>query len=285
MKNVLLAGATGYLGTHILTELLSRNYHVRALARHPEKLRKLHTNISEIIEAEVTRPETLVNCCQGIDTVITAIGITRQKDGLTYMDVDYQANLNLLNEAKRSGVKRFIYVFIFNAVEISNLKIIQAKQKFADQLKSSGIDYCLINPTGFFSDMADFLKMAKKGRAYVFGNGNFKINPIDGSDLAKVCVNAIDSTEKEINVGGPEVLTYNQIAETAFRVLNKPSKITHIPLFFKRTLLFLLRKLTSVSTYGPVEFFMTVLTRDMVAPQNGTVTLQHYFQSLEQSGR
>ena len=49
----------------------------------------------------------LKGCRSGIDTVISTLGITRQKDGLTYLDVDYQANLNLLNEACESGSSTF----------------------------------------------------------------------------------------------------------------------------------------------------------------------------------
>lgn len=280
-ENILIAGATGYLGSHIVNELKRQQYRVRAIVRNPEKLKKINAKVDEILEAEITKSETIINCCKGIDTVITSVGITRQKDGLTYMDVDYQANLNLLNEAIKSGVKRFIYVFIFNAEKIQDLKIIQAKQKFVDALKDSGINYCLINPTGFFSDMHEFLDMARKGKIYLFGKGDCKINPIDGSDLAKVCVNAIESGEHEINAGGPEILTYTQIAETAFKTLNKPEKIMYIPNWIKNAVLFLLRKFTRVRLYGPVEFLMAVLTTNMVAPQYGTHTLENYFANLQ----
>lgn len=279
MKKILIAGATGYLGSHILNELKHQNYIVRAMVRNAEKLKKLNAGVDEIFEAEITKPLSLVNCCNGIDTVITSVGITRQKDGLTYMDVDYQANLNLLNEALKSGVKRFIYVYIFNADKMEHLKIIQAKQRFVKALKSSGINYCLINPTGFFSDMREFLDMAKKGKVYLFGKGDCKINPIDGGDLAKVCVNAIESEEHEINAGGPEILTYTQIATTALKTYNKREKIMYIPLWVKKIILFLIRNFSSVRFYGPIEFLLTVLTTNMVAPQYGNRTLEHHFEN------
>jgi len=279
MKKILIAGATGYLGSHILNELERRKYTVRAMVRNAEKLKKLNAGVDEIFEAEITKPLSLVNCCNGIDTVITSVGITRQKDGLTYMDVDYQANLNLLNEALKSGVKRFIYVYIFNADKMAHLKIIQAKQKFVQALKSSGINYCLINPTGFFSDMHEFLDMAKKGKVYLFGKGDCKINPIDGGDLAKVCVNAIENEEHEINAGGPEILTYTQIAATALKIVNKREKIMYIPLWVKKIILFFIRNFSSIRFYGPIEFLLTVLTTNMVAPQYGNHTLESYFKN------
>jgi uncharacterized protein YbjT (DUF2867 family) len=88
MKKILVAGATGYVGGHIISELKRQQYFVRAIARKPEKLTEIKLSIDEVIKAEITQPQTLVNCCRGIDTVITSVGITRQKDGLTYMDVE-----------------------------------------------------------------------------------------------------------------------------------------------------------------------------------------------------
>ena len=66
--------------------------------------------------------------------VISTVGITRQKDGFTYMDVDYRENANLLSEAKRSGVKKFIYVSVLNGEKLSNLKICEAKEIFVTEL-------------------------------------------------------------------------------------------------------------------------------------------------------
>ena len=115
---------------------------------------------------------------QGVDVVISTVGITRQKDGLTYMAVDYRANLNLLNEARKAGVKKFIYVSVLNGEHLTQLKICEAKEKFVNTLMNSGMDYCVIRPNGFFSDMGDFLDMAKQGRVYLFGDGKKKMNPI-----------------------------------------------------------------------------------------------------------
>ena len=89
---------------------------------------------------EITRRETLKGCCNGIDTVISTAGITRQKDGLTYMDVDYQANLNLLEEALNSGVRKFIYVSALNGQHLRHRKIFRAKGGFVERLRASGIE-------------------------------------------------------------------------------------------------------------------------------------------------
>jgi uncharacterized protein YbjT (DUF2867 family) len=280
MKKILLAGSTGYLGVYIAKELLQRSCFFRCIARSPEKLEQNAIKANQILKAELTDPDSIRDCCKGIDVVISTVGITRQKDGLTYMDVDYQANMNLLKEAKKCEVKKFIYVSALNGEKLRNLKICYAKEMFVEQLIKSGIDYCIVRPNGFFSDMAEFFNMAKRGRIYLFGNGELRVNPIHGEDLAVVCVDAIDRSEKEIEIGGPETLTQNEIASIAFDTVGNKPKITRIPEWVRVTILKLVRLLTGSKVYGPVEFFMTVMAMDMLAPEYGKHTLKEYFTIL-----
>ena len=280
MKKILLAGSTGYLGIYIAKELQQRSYFFRAIARSPEKLAKNDIEANETLKAELTDPNSIKKCCEGVDIVISTVGITRQKDGLTYMDVDYQANMNLLIEAQKSGAKKFIYISVLNGEKLRNLKICDAKELFVEQLKRSGIDYCIVRPNGFFSDMSEIFNMAKNGRIYLFGKGKLKANPIHGEDLATFCVDAIETPDKEVEIGGPETLTQNEMASMAFKVLGNKPKITYIPDWIRVTVLKLVKLVTISRFYGPVEFFMTVMAMDMLAPEYGNHTLKEYFTIL-----
>lgn len=274
---VLIAGSTGYLGGHIVQELQSRKMDFVAVARNDKKLLNMGLASNQIRRAEVTKPETLSGVCNNVDVVISTVGITRQKDGLTYMDVDYKANYNLLQEAKKAGVKKFIYISAINGDKYRHLKIFEAKEKFVDKLKNSGLEYCVVRPNGFFSDMKDFLEMAKKGKVYLFGDGSPKLNPIHGDDLASFVINCIQSDEKEQSVGGPEVFTQNQIAELALQAWNKPVKIAHLPDWIRKFTIWSLRTFTSVKTYGPLEFFLTLMAEDNVAPTYGKQQLNQFY--------
>lgn len=282
ITNILVAGASGYLGSYISEELSNQGYYTTVLVRNPEKFGQYQIQVDNVIQAEVTDKSSLQNCCKNVHAVISSVGITKQKDGLSYMDVDYQANLNLLDEAKRSGVKKFVYVSLLNGKNLRSLKICEAKEKFVDELKYSGLEYCIIRPNGFFSDMTEFYNMAKKGKVYLLGSGNQKANPIHGEDLAKVCVAAIKGNEKVIEVGGPETLTHSEIANLAFDAVGKKSKIIHIPDLIRRTILKFAKLLISKEKFGPIEFFINVMAMDMVAPEYGQHTLKNYFNELRQ---
>jgi len=278
---ILLAGASGYLGNYITRELINQNIPAKIIVRQLNKLSTINSPLIRKIKAEVTQPETLRGICEGVSTLISCIGITRQKDGLTYMDVDYQANINLLHEAQRAGVKKFIFVAALNGQYHRQLKIMAAKERFVDALKVSGMDYCIIRPNGFFSDMADFLSMAKKGKVYLFGDGNHKLNPIHGADLAKICLNAINSECQEIEAGGPDVLSQNEIAEMALKACSKPLQIVHLPDWIRRITIKLLRTFTSPKTYGPPEFFLTFMGQNNVADQYGHRHLIDFFYEIK----
>lgn len=283
IKRILLAGSTGYLGDYILKELINKKVQTRIIVRNKSKL-GIDLQEQELVQmskAELTNASAVTGCCDGIDTVISTVGITRQKDGLTYMDVDHQANINLLNEAKKSGVRKFIYVSALNGDKLRNLKIFEAKEKFVDELKQSGLEYCIVRPNGFFSDMTEFYNMAKQGTIYIFGDGSLRSNPIHGEDLAKECIKAIDSDVQEFEIGGPQTLTQNEIAEIAFQAVNKKPKVIHIPDWIRRLILKVGRYLMDEQKFGPIEFFMTVMAIEMVAPEYGKHTLASYYDELD----
>lgn len=279
MKKIIIAGSTGYLGSHLVKELQAQNTNFQALARSEKKLLKLGLSAAQIIQAEVTKPESLSGKLNGADVIISTIGITHQKDGLSYMDVDYQANLNLLHEAQKAGIKKFVYVSVIHGDQMRHLKITAAKERFVDALKSSGMDYLIVRPNGFFSDLSDFLKMAKRGRVYLFGDGEFKLNPIHGADLAKGILDNIANKRQELIIGGPDILTQNEVAVLALESLNQTIRITHLPHWIRKLITGLLRTFTSSITYGPIEFFLEMSSQDNIAPRYGVNRLKNYFRA------
>jgi uncharacterized protein YbjT (DUF2867 family) len=281
VKRVLVAGATGYLGRFVVREFKSRGYFVRSLARTASRLEDVRDSIDEIIEAEITQPETLDHVCDEIDLVFSSVGITRQKDGLSFKDVDYQGNKNLLEVAIKAGVEKFVYVSAFNGPDLRHLDIIDAHEAFVDELEATDLEYSVLRPTGYFSDMGEVFSMARRGRVWLIGSGENLVNPIHGADLAAACVDAAEGDAHEIDVGGPETLTWHQVADLAFEVLDEPAKVSRVPEWLMWSVVRLV-KLFNRRQGDLLAFFTTMATTDVVAPQRGIHTLdEHYRQLLE----
>ncbi|MDE9449266.1 NmrA family NAD(P)-binding protein [Aliiroseovarius sp. Z3] len=283
MKTIFIAGATGYLGSHLCAQFKVANWRVVAQVRDANSQRAKALDCDALVQSDLTSVDQLTEHLQGVDSVCSCIGITRQRDGVTYEDVDYGLNANLLKAALAAHVEQFAYVHVFGAESLLDCKLVAAKEKFAQSLRHAPIRHSIIAPTGYFSDMADFLSMAKSGRVYLFGDGSMKMNPISGQDLAQACVEAITKNTEEFPVGGPQVFTHRELAILTFESLGKPAKIMHLPMWLNHLVTFLLRRLTPVRIHGPIEFFLTAMRQDMVAPQTGDQTLDAYFRSLQTS--
>ncbi|MDN5858266.1 MAG: SDR family oxidoreductase [Pseudonocardia sp.] len=274
---VLVAGSTGYLGRHIVGALKDRGHHVRALARDPARLAPVRDVVDDVFIADATDRAALAGCCDGIDAVVSAVGLVGRRSKQTCWDVDRGANRNLLDEAGRAGAGKFVYSSVAHAPALEKLQLVRAKRAFEQDLRNSGMAYTILFPNGFFSDFDAYLGMARKGRVYVFGDGHLRINPIDGADVAAAAAEALSTDAGEVELGGPDVLTHEQIAREAFHALGTTPRITRIPAGLLTSGLVLLRRLTPLRVHGIIEFPLTVLTHDLISPTTGQRHLADHY--------
>ena len=288
LKSVLVAGATGYLGKFVVKAFKAQGYYVRVLTRNEGRLHETgpftapaltKNDYDDVFVGEITKPESLAGIMEGIDLVFSSVGISRQRDRLTFEQVDYQCNRNLIDLAEASGVKGFTYVSMQGAENIMDLAITQAHEKVVNALKNSSLQYRIVRPCGYFSDMGVLYDMAKKGRVYLVGDGSNKMSPIHGRDLARVCVETSEGDELQAEAGGPDILTQREAAELAFDVAGNPPKITVIPMWLARGLVKFIALLST--QFGDLaDFIVTAGEIDGVGPPRGTITLRSYFEAL-----
>lgn len=287
MQRVLVAGATGYLGRFMVRALKRNGYGVKALVRSEASLNAagpfdspaIAEWIDEAAVADITKKETLQGICTGVDYVFSSIGITRQKDKLTFREVDYLGNLHLLREAERAGVKRFMYMNVHGA-ETCASAMIQAKQAFVEELIRSDVSHILVNPTGYYSDMTVWVDMARSGKIFLLGQGENKMNPIHGSDLAEFCVSSWKEANAALAVGGPRVYTYREMGELALDLANRKGRVYSLPLWLMKAALPLMKAINR-RQYELFQFFFHVMTHDVVARPYGQVELASYFEQVQ----
>jgi len=293
---VVVAGATGYLGRFVAHEFKRRGHFVRVLTRSRERLEQPGPfgapsvrvgdadgtgDVDEVFVGEVTQPETLEGLFDGdIDLLYSSVAISRQRDGLSFEQVDYQANRNLIDAALAHGVRKVVYVSMLGADQIGQLAITQAHERIVRELEESPLEHCIIRPSGFFSDMGVVLDMANRGRVLLVGDGTNLFNPIYGGDLAKVCVDGAEGDAREIEAGGPDSLSQLEVAELAFDVVGKPCKVTRIPMWLAKGVARFVGLLNT--QFGDLaEFIVTAGEVDALAPALGTTTLRSYFEKLQ----
>lgn len=281
MQNIILFGSTGNLGKKIAEELQAREYNTTAVVRNQSKANKLKHLVKHCIVADVTRPQSLIDICNGCDAVISSLGKSvslNDKSKPTFTEIDLKANSNILTEAVKAGVKKFVYVSALHANRLQHLEYFRAHYQFEEKLRASGIDYSIIRPPAIFSAFIDLIPMAQKGRLLNMGKGDKKTNPIYEGDLAAICVNALHQSNLIIEPGGKEVLTRKQINHIIQQAVDPKKKIRTIPLGMIKVLLPLV-KLTSKNTFDKMAFYTEVMQQDVIAEPMGETTLDTYMRS------
>lgn len=276
---VVLAGAFGKLGSDILRALVRDGHEVLAIDMIVRKLADVPGGY-EAKQVDVTEPEQLAGICDGADAVITTVGLTRTSAEVTNYDVDYQGNLNLLNEAKRAGVKKFAYVSVLKADKAPKVPMLHAKYLLEQKLKKSGIPYVIFRPTGYFYDIAKvFRPMIEKGEVTLLGNKPVSANVIDTTDLADFILLHLDDRNETYDIGGTETYTYEEIARMFFAAAGKEPVIKHAPPFLFDVLAFV-NRLRKNGREAILRFSKWTLTEDMVADHRfGRLSFAEYIKN------
>lgn len=283
-KKVIIAGATGYIGGNVMKILHEQGFWVRGLARDRKKLEGKPCD--DIFVGQATQKETLRGLCDGgIDVVFSSLGFHSGGRKPTVWEIDYQGNLDILEEAKRAGVKHFIFITGVNAEEMSKYSpVADARERVAKAIKDSGLRYTIFRPTGYFNDVGYiFERAAASGEVNLYGLPNMRINPLHALDFGEEVARAINDPAYwniEKNVGGPEILTRMQIAELAFKALGIPPKINVKPLW-QFSMLVQASRLFNYNQYALFRFLeYSWRTENMTGDRIGHRRLGDYFDEL-----
>ena len=284
--NILVVGASGYAGRHIVEQAHRRGHWVRAVVRDKARAESagawgapsLTNMVDEWAVGDVTDRSWAAGVCEGADAVISALGVTRQK--ADPWDIDYRANLNILESARAHNVTRFCYVNAIHA-ELIRSQLTRAKTAFAQALIQSPLAHQVVSPSGYFSDMSSIAQMARRGRVYLL-RPQGQVNPIHGADVAAYCLDKVESgQEGSYDIGGPEVLSWREVAQYAFEAVGRPTKITVIPPRLADSVV------KGISLIKPrvadtLSFMLWGLTHDCVGETTGTHRLLDFYRTQVQ---
>ncbi len=282
---VLVAGATGYLGRHVCKAVKQAGYRVKALARDPARLESVLPFIDEVFVGQATDDATLNGLCEGVDVVFSSIGIHGNiPRKITVWDVDYGANMNILRRAQTAVVQQFIFISVMGAeVMRERIQVAEAREQVGDAMRTSGMTWTLLRPTGFFNDLEGFYEMINRyGHAWLVGDGAARSNPIHGADLAEIVAQTIEDSRWHngaFGVGGPDIYTMREIVQTVFECAGKPMKLHAIPPGLARAFA------TLIHPFHPgaadfLRFFMYEMLNDGIGEIHGVHHIRDFFASL-----
>ena len=263
---VLLAGAFGNLGFEIMKVLSEKKYEIVAADLKERENNGLEGKY-EFRKIDATDPKTLEGICDGVDVVITTMGLTTSSTKFTAYDIDYAGNMNLYKEAVKANVKKFNYISVIacNQPGAEKVPMLHAKYMVEEEIKKGTLDWVIYRPTGYFYDIAKVFKpYVDKGEMQLLkGYHGVKANVVDCPDFAAYIVEHMNDTNVTYEVGGKETYTYEEMAKMCFRAAGKPVIIKDSPVWMF-SILANLPKIKKEGKHDIILFSKWTLSHDLV---------------------
>ncbi len=230
---ILVTGAAGFAGSRIVAKLVEQGAQPRALARSSaQAAARLPQEGVEIVVGDTTRPETLAAAVAGIETIIHCAFITadrKQGSSVNYYETNVTGTRNLIAAAKDAGVKRIIELGGLGTQPAAPGSYMATRHQADEAIKTSGLAWSILGPSiqfgkgsAFFKGLADLIRSAPLITP-VIGSGNLRFQPIWVEDVAtcilKMAQEPASYDGRVIEVGGPEIYTYNEILDLLMQAL------------------------------------------------------------------
>jgi uncharacterized protein YbjT (DUF2867 family) len=276
---ILVAGAGGHVGREIVKKAVARNIKVRCFDNAVFDPEGADPSGLEIVSGDITCIEDVKKAVQGVDTVMFVLGLKRQTKELTHEKVEHGGMQNMIAASKEAGVKHIMYISALGVSPQAKASSLIAKGNAEKALISSGIDYTIFRPSGYFVDFAEHFapKINETGKFTLIGDGLTRIQPLAPSDLAEAFIQSIGNPKvknRTFKISGIEVFTLADTVDLVSKVVDRPVKLTRLP-FGLMNLVFSLMAL--ITGKRGLKDFLYRMSRDSVCSKEEIQEIKDVF--------
>jgi uncharacterized protein YbjT (DUF2867 family) len=230
----LVTGATGGLGRRIVRSLREQQRDVRAFVRLTSRYSELASRGADIFIGDLRRERDLQKACQGVQYIISAHG-SSEAEGGSAEELDYRANIDLIDQAKVAGVQHFTFISVLGADRgYEDAPVFKAKQAVEQYLQTSGINYTILRPSGFANNLIPLAKQFQQTGVYLLiGDPKIRTSIVSTDDLATIAIASATTAAARnqiLSVCGPEILQRSDIPRIFGRLFNREPMIINPPL-------------------------------------------------------
>jgi uncharacterized protein YbjT (DUF2867 family) len=262
---ILVAGATGTLGPHLVPLLLARGESVRVLTRDPDGAAAKLSGV-EFVAGDVTRADDARRAVEGARVVVSAITGFASPAGVNAIDA--MANQVLAEAAAGAGAEHFVLLSVSGASANHPIPLFRAKFAAEQAVRGTGIRSTFIRPTAYMETWLGLIggPLVTTGRTMVFGRGRNPINFVSAGDVAQFVDQAVAAPPPPsgtiVEVPGPENLTLDQLVAIIETASGRSGHVSHTPRALMRLLSIALRPANGMRA-DQVGTALVMDTRDM----------------------
>jgi uncharacterized protein YbjT (DUF2867 family) len=232
---IVIAGATGLLGSRIARTLMDRGDAVRVLVRSEEARKEWEALGAEAVMGDLRQPESLEALCRGADVVITTATSAMRGDDDTVEAVDRQGNRNLIDAARSSSVGRFVFVSASGASPESRLLLFRAKAATEAYLRESGLPWTIVAPhllMEVWIEMVVGVPVRAGKPVSLVGQGRALHSFISIQDVAAFVAEAAtrpEAANRKLDLGGPVPVSWREIIEQCQELVDSEIEVRYLP--------------------------------------------------------
>jgi nucleoside-diphosphate-sugar epimerase len=290
---ILVTGGTGFIGTHVVRELLSLDpeISIRILTRRAQTANRWGKRV-EFTQANVTKPATLASSAAGVDVAVHAVQFPNHPMenpalGWTFLEVNGKGTRNMVEACKTARVRRFIYMSCARGACAKDRPWVTARKMAENAVRESGIEYVILRPSFVYGPEDRSLNRIIGFTRHlpfvpVIGDGKATLRPVSVFDVARVAALAAlkqGGVNQTYGLGGPQELTIDQVARTVQKVLGKKRVLVHIPVALAQFIAGLLSMLPAPPLSSSAVDFM--LVEEKVDPGAAEQAFDMRFEDLE----
>jgi uncharacterized protein YbjT (DUF2867 family) len=233
---LLLTGATGEVGSALLTRLTAASVPVRVLVRDPRRLGAERVRV-QIALGDLTDPPSFRNALRGVRTVVHLAASARDQPRGSIEELNGIATWRLVSAAERAGVDHFVFFSALSASVHDRSRFLRAKALAEQAVRASGLRHTVFAPSLVFSrgdrHLALLERLSLLPVVPVPGRGRALFQPVWAEDVA-ACVMAVldrdgDTRAARHELAGPETLDHVAIADTVLRAAGRPRPLLPVP--------------------------------------------------------
>ncbi len=241
----LVTGGTGFVGPHVVHAIRAAGHDVRALVRNPssKSSRRLGDWGCELAQGDMTDAGSLERAVAGCETVVHLVAIPTGSEE-RFERIMIRGTRDLVAAAKAAGVRRFVHMSALGTSEQTKdlVPYFRAKWDMEQTVEASGLEHVIFRPSFIFGRgggiLPTFKRLAKIAPVTpIAGRGSQRIQPIWLDDVAAYFTAALDkaeATNRTFELGGPDVVSWNEFWERLKRALGVRRPSVHVPMGLMR---------------------------------------------------